>query len=100
MISEGGDDRFFSERICNERKRDQMCDQTYKEQWGNPVVFSELYLKELLSLSGDVGGKKVMKQHLQDTFFGEAASGQELEDMDYAREARSVGRPVCGSWRG
>ena len=30
---------------------------TYKEQWGNPVVFSEVYLKELLSLSGDVGGK-------------------------------------------
>ena len=25
-----------------------------------------------------------MKQHLQDTFFGEAASRQELEDMDYA----------------
>ena len=25
-----------------------------------------------------------MKRHLQDTFFGEAASRQELEDMDYA----------------
>ena len=61
---------------------------TYKEQWGNPVVFSEVYLKELLSLSGDVGGKKVMKQHLQDTFFGEAASRQELEDMDYAPESK------------
>lgn len=61
---------------------------TYKEQWGNPVVFSEVYLKELLSLSGDIGGKKVMKRHLQDTFFGEAASRQELEDVDYAPESK------------
>lgn len=57
---------------------------TYGEQWGNPVVFSAVYLKELMSLSGDVGGKKVMKQHLQDTFFGKAESRRELEDMDYA----------------
>lgn len=70
---------------------------TYKEQWGNPVVFSEIYLKELLSLSGDVGGKKVMKQHLQDTFFGEAASGQELEDMDYAPGSKKCGQ--TGVWK-
>lgn len=62
---------------------------TYKGQWGNPVVFSESYRKELLSLSGDVGGKKVMKQHLQDTFFGEATSRRELEDMDYALESKA-----------
>lgn len=70
---------------------------TYKEQWGNPVVFSEIYLKELLSLSGDVGGKKVMKQHLQDTFFGETETRQELEDMDYAPGSKVYGH--TGVWK-
>ena len=55
---------------------------------GQSCCIFRVYLKELLSLSGDVGGKKVMKQHLQDTFFGEAASRQELEDMDYAPESK------------
>ena len=40
---------------------------------GNPVVFAPEYRNELLALSGDVGGKKVLLAHPEEVtrFFGE-----------------------------
>lgn len=49
---------------------------------GNPVIFSENYLEELLALQGDTGGKAVLKRHLEDVFFYEVADGRELWDLD------------------
>ena len=38
---------------------------------GNPVWFSEFYKDELLALSGDRGGKRVMKAHMDQVHFFE-----------------------------
>ena len=48
----------------------------------NPVIFSPKYEKELLLLKGDVGGKKVVKKHLDDVFLYEVDNKEELEDFD------------------
>lgn len=49
---------------------------------GNPVIFQERYRDELLGLSGDTGGKKVVKRHPQDVFLYEVRK-EELKDWDY-----------------
>lgn len=47
----------------------------------NPCVFQERYFPELLNLSGDEGGKKVLKRHLDDLYRLEAKK-EEVWDMD------------------
>ena len=52
-------------------------------QPGNPCIFASKYYSELMTLTGDRGGKKVLKQHLEDTAFFEVTDGRELEDVDF-----------------
>lgn len=48
---------------------------------GNPVAFARKYYEELKELTGDVGGKNVMRRHEEDVRLCEVP-GRELEDMD------------------
>ena len=50
-------------------------------QIGNPVIFSSAYASRLLSLSGDKGGKKILRNHLEDTVLVETEACQ-LRDLD------------------
>lgn len=52
-----------------------------KEIIGNPVIFERRYYKELKLLNGDMGGKKVVKSHLDDTICYQIST-HELEDID------------------
>lgn len=54
----------------------------FKGRPGSPSVFSKKYFYELLALTGDVGGKRVIAAHEEDSFCVEAGSVLELEDMD------------------
>lgn len=38
-------------------------------QPGNPTLFSSVWREQLLQLSGDTGGRKIMKQHPEDIFW-------------------------------
>ena len=49
---------------------------------GNPVWFSAFYKDELLALSGDRGGKGVMKAHMDQVHFFEVEEERELWDVD------------------
>lgn len=60
----------------------------FEGEFWNPVVFHAKYLKELLALSGDVGGKRVVKKHLDDVYSYLVVDGRELEDIDYCREIK------------
>ena len=53
-----------------------------KEMIGNPCVFSRKYYPELLHLTGDKGGKKILKKHLEDVTFLEITEERELLDVD------------------
>ncbi len=63
---------------------------------GSPAVFTRCYEKELLSLSGDVGGRSVLRRHARDVWKYEAAV-QELADIDFSDDmerARLFGKEV------
>ena len=49
---------------------------------GNPCIFKKTYYRELMELEGDTGGKKVIRQHLDDTFVYELKDEKQLEDID------------------
>lgn len=50
-------------------------------QPGNPTLFSGAWREQLLRLSGDTGGRKIMKQHPEDIFWFEIPQ-QERRDWD------------------
>ena len=55
---------------------------SYRKTPGNPVIFHECFVPELMALQGDTGGKKVLKKHLEEVFFYEVQDPGELEDWD------------------
>lgn len=55
----------------------------YGDKTGNPVVFDSKYFYDLRSLRGDVGGKKVVLDNIEDVAFLEVSDKKELEDIDY-----------------
>lgn len=60
---------------------------------GNPVIFHQKYVEELLELTGDIGGKRVLKHHLEDGFYYEVSNEGELRDLD-RKEAVETGLPL------
>ncbi|MDO4267347.1 MAG: selenium-dependent molybdenum cofactor biosynthesis protein YqeB [Eubacteriales bacterium] len=51
---------------------------------GNPAVFSKDYLPQLKALTGDRGGRSIIKAHPEDLLRLEIADEKELEDIDYS----------------
>ncbi len=51
----------------------------------SPVIFSKSYFSELLNLSGDQGGKSLIKKHLND-FHGININKNLLKDIDYIND--------------
>jgi molybdenum cofactor cytidylyltransferase len=49
---------------------------------GNPVIFDVRYADELRALTGDVGGKRVLKAHPEEVYYHEITDGAELVDID------------------
>lgn len=49
---------------------------------GNPCIFSRKYYPELLKLEGDIGGKRVILSHREDTVTMEVEDEKQLLDMD------------------
>ncbi|VYS76155.1 molybdopterin-guanine dinucleotide biosynthesis protein MobA [uncultured Blautia sp.] len=53
------------------------------EKKGNPCIFSRKYYEKLFSLTGDVGGKKILNAHPTDIVVYQTKGERELEDIDY-----------------
>ena len=49
---------------------------------GNPVWFSNKFFPELMELSEDQGGKKVLKRHREEAVYFDLDEQKELEDID------------------
>ena len=62
----------------------------YGKNKGNPVIFSKRYINELLSLEGDSGGKKIVKEHLNDLKIVNVNNEIELLDIDTQEEFGKV----------
>ena len=48
----------------------------------SPCAFASEYAEELMALTGDTGGKKILKRHEGEIFLFSAIEQEELEDMD------------------
>ncbi len=53
----------------------------YGNRTGNPTVFAPCYRADLLTLTGDVGGKILLKQHMEQVYLHQTAE-KELADID------------------
>lgn len=49
---------------------------------GNPAFFDSSLVPELMALTGDCGGKKVLHKHMENCFFYPLSDEKELEDVD------------------
>lgn len=54
---------------------------SYQNNMYNPVIFNQKYFAELKEIEGDVGGKKVLKKHLDDVMLFEVEK-EEILDID------------------
>lgn len=54
---------------------------------GNPCIFTKKYYDQLLSITGDRGGKSVITAHRDDTAVLKVEDGKELTDIDVKAEA-------------
>lgn len=55
---------------------------THNGETGNPCAFSSELFSELMKLSGDRGGKKVLMQHQDSCWYYEVSDAKELADID------------------
>ena len=80
-------ERFLS--FMEEKQYELGCIRT-QDQLGNPVWFSTKYKGELLSLTGDHGGKKILKNHIEKAGFFKVLEESELCDIDYPKEMQAM----------
>ncbi|MCI5902201.1 MAG: nucleotidyltransferase family protein [Blautia sp.] len=59
------------------------------DQMGNPCIFHRDYYGELEALEGDVGGKKILMMHQEDTTWYPVEEEKELTDLDQKPENQS-----------
>ncbi|MBQ0002908.1 MAG: nucleotidyltransferase family protein [Treponema sp.] len=60
-----------------------------KKIYGNPVIFSSEYKKEFLELTGDTGGKQIIKKHPESTECFFIKNPDELKDIDFFNDIKS-----------
>ena len=58
----------------------------YNDSLGNPTIFSGKYIHELLSLNDDIGGKSIIKKHLDDLEKVSMHNEVEMMDIDTREE--------------
>lgn len=58
----------------------------YNERLGNPRIYSRLYAKDLLKLSGDVGGKQVMNRNIEEVYYCDIDDEKEILDIDNKKD--------------
>lgn len=60
----------------------------FQGQMGNPAVFSRAFYPELLALSGDTGGRRILNAHPDKCFYYSPEDFRELADLDRPEDDR------------
>lgn len=90
-----GDQPYLNRETINllidEFNKDKHCIvvPVYGEHKGNPVIFPIKFKKELLMLQGDIGGRDIIKNNIQNVKFitiEDAKQGRDIDDIEsYSR---------------
>lgn len=70
------------------QKNHGICAMAYGQKRGNPIIFDRKYLNELLAIKGDIGGRSIIKNHLDELTLVQANSAKELCDIDTIQQAK------------
>ncbi len=72
------------ERLINEYKKGTagIVSLAWQGRMCNPKIFSSRYREELMSLSGDTGGRQIIAAHADELMLVEAESEDEVRDID------------------
>lgn len=73
---------------------DSICALSSEGRRGNPMVFPAALFPELLALTGEQGGGKVLRAHPHLLWLTEAASAAELRDVDTRQGLLFLERPT------
>lgn len=60
----------------------QLISVAHGEKLGNPCIFGRKYFAQLSDLSGDTGGKSVLRKNMEDVFLLHVDNPEELVDID------------------
>lgn len=58
----------------------------YQNRVGNPTIFDAIYVKELMNLTGDQGGRIIIQQNQEKCLFYQIKNIQELLDIDFIED--------------
>lgn len=79
--------RLVTETLQARKGIGSLC---YQETPGNPVLFHQIYRKDLMALEGDTGGRKIVKKHPEDCYFCPIAQKWELIDADTEKSLQEI----------
>lgn len=66
--------------------------------WRSPNIFQASARDELLSLSGDCGGKTILKRHAADVFCYETANREQFFDIDTREDLSALSDGIISSY--
>lgn len=69
-----------------ERRQGAILCPYYKGERGNPVIFSKVYEEALLQLTGDEGGKQIIRKYPENIVKYEVSHKKELFDIDTQKD--------------
>ena len=70
------------EKLINSFEKDKICQLKFNDKVGNPVIFSNKFFSQLLSLRNDEKGSIVKKNNLNHVKYVDAFYERELMDID------------------
>ena len=87
-----GDQPFVSREMINRLLREYkksekfICLPAFQGKKGNPVIFGSEYFQQLLSVKGDMGGRRIIQNHPDDVLFVEVDDPKTLYDIDTQKD--------------
>ena len=75
-------DENIYDQIINSRKNNEIIVPTYKGQQGNPVLFSKSIKRKLMTIEGDVGGKKILQLNKDKVFSFNTTNENIIKDFN------------------
>lgn len=74
------------------RGQDKIMMASWHGRAGNPVIFDAGFKSELLGLSGDTGGRQIIRQHPEAVILYDAEFEEELMDVDHVMDLEHLSK--------